>query len=182
MIQKICHYLLFDLMGWKLQGNLPENLNNHLFVMVPHTSNWDFVTGWLAMRALELDVKIFVKDAFFIWPLNYVCKFFGVAPVNRRESTNFVDAVARQYRESDYLAALITPEGTRKKVESLKSGYYYLAKKAGVPIVQAGLNYRDRLLVLTDAREPMPTFEEDVEVLRDFSQKMVGKRDHLSFE
>ena len=159
----------------------PPDLKKYLFVAVPHTSNWDFVYGWMASRALNLNLTIFVKDAFFVWPLTYFCRFFGVAPVNRRESTNFVDSIARQFAERDELIALITPEGTRKKVPALKSGYYYLAKKAEVPIVLAGPNYKDKCFVLLPPRAPLATFEEDQAQIREFCSTAHGKRPQNSF-
>jgi len=158
--QKICRYILFKLLGWRLIGEPPQE-EKYLFVGLPHTSNWDFVFGWLAIQALDLEVKIFAKDVFFIFPLNYVCRFFGVLPVNRRKSTNFVDSVAEKFEQSDRLRLLITPEGTRSLQQTLKSGYYYLAKKAKIPIVVAGPNFKEKTFTVLPPREPLATFEED---------------------
>lgn len=162
-------------------GSPPADLTKYLFVAVPHTSNWDFVYGWMASRALNLNLTIFVKDAYFVWPLNYFCRFFGCAPVNRRESTNFVDAISQRFADSEQLIALITPEGTRKKVDELKSGYYHLAKKANVPIVLAGPNYKDKSFTLAPPRPPLATFEEDQAQIREFSQTVHGKHPENSF-
>ena len=175
MINKICRFIFYKLLGWRLSGEPPRNTPKYLYVVVPHTSNWDFIYGWLAIRSLDLEVTIFVKDAFFVWPLVYFCRFFGVAPVNRRESTNFVDSIARQFHERETLAALITPEGTRKKVEALKSGYYHLAKKADVMIVLAAPNYADKCLVLQKPRRPLASFEEDQAQVREFSANIVAR-------
>ena len=100
MKQKVCQFILFKLFGWRIVGATPAELK-YLFVAVPHTSNWDFFYGWLAIQALGLDVKIFAKDVFFIWPINYVCAFLGVFPVNRRKRTNFVDSVAEELDQAD---------------------------------------------------------------------------------
>ncbi len=154
----------------------------YLFVGAPHTSNWDFVFGWLAINALNLNVKIFAKDVFFVWPLKYLCHWLGVMPVNRRRSTNFVDSVAAMFEEYDSLAALITPEGTRGYSPVLKSGYYHLAKKAGVPIVVAGPDFKDKTFTILPARPPMATFEEDEAQVIEFCRNLVGKRPTDSFQ
>jgi 1-acyl-sn-glycerol-3-phosphate acyltransferase len=181
MKQIICQLILFKLLRYKQLGETPT-ADKYLFVGLPHTSNWDFLIGWLAIKAMGLDVTIFAKDAYFVWPLNYLCKLFGVAPVNRRESTNFVDAIARQYTETDKLAVLLAPEGTRKFQLKLKTGYYYLAKKAAVPIVLAGPDYKNRTFTIMPAREPMDTLEEDVADLIEFCKSMHARNPKQSFE
>jgi 1-acyl-sn-glycerol-3-phosphate acyltransferase len=139
----------------------PPKEQKYIFVAVPHTSNWDFFYGWLAIQALDLNVKIFAKDIFFVWPLNYICAFLGVLPVNRRKRTNFVDSVAKKLAEADQLRLLITPEGTRTYQSTLKSGYYHLAKKANVSIVLAGPNFADKTFTIMPPRMALPTFAED---------------------
>lgn len=178
--QKICRYILFKLLGWRLIGEPPEE-EKYLFVAVPHTSNWDFIYGWLAIQALDLQVKIFAKDVFFIWPLNYLCHFLGVLPVNRRKSTNFVDSIAERFEQADRLRLLLTPEGTRGYQSTLKSGYYYLAKKADVPIVVAGPDFREKTFTILAPRKPFATFEEDQAQVIEFSKTQYGKCPDNSF-
>lgn len=162
-------------------GELPKD-KQFLFVAIPHTSNWDFIVGWLAVKGLGLNVKIFAKDIFYTWPLNYVCDLFGVLPVNRRVSTNFVDSVAEKFAQIDDLKALITPEGTRGFQPRLKSGYYYLAHKAGVPIVVAGPHYKNKTFSILPARAPLPTFEEDQAQIIKFCKTQYGKRLDQTFQ
>ena len=160
MKQKIGQFILFKLLGWRMIGTRPAD-PKFIFVAAPHTSNWDFVYGWLAAHALGLDVKILAKDVFFIWPINYFCAMLGVLPVNRRKRTNFVDAIAEKIARADKIALLITPEGSRSFRPTLKSGYYHLAQKAQIPIVVAGPNFRQKTFTILPAREPLPTFAED---------------------
>jgi 1-acyl-sn-glycerol-3-phosphate acyltransferase len=181
MSQKIYQFILFKLLRFTKVGEVPT-VDKYIFVGLPHTSNWDFLYGWLAIKSMGLDVTIFAKDAYFVWPLNCLCKIFGVAPVNRRESTNFVDAIARQYTETDKLAVLLAPEGTRKLQPKLKSGYYYLAKKSGVPIVVAGPDFNKRTFTIMPARAPMDTLEEDMADLIAFCKSMNGLNSKQTFE
>lgn len=181
MINRFCRFVLFKLWGWRQIGELPTD-KKYLFVCLPHTSNWDFVVTWLIIRSLELDITIFVKDVFFVWPITYFCRFFGVAPVNRRESTNFVDSIVNQYQERDQLAALITPEGTRKFQPNLKSGYYYIAKKANIPVVLAGPHFADKTFTILPARHALETFDEDADDLIEFCRTMGGKIPEYTFQ
>ena len=179
--QKICRFILFKLLGWRMVGTPPSELK-YIFVAIPHTSNWDFVYGWLAIQALDLDVKIFAKDVFFTWPLNYVCAFFGVLPVNRRKRTNFVDTIAEKLDKTDKLRLLITPEGARSFQPTLKSGYYHLALKANVPIVLAGPNFRDKTFTIMPPRMPLPTFAEDQAQVIEFCKTQNARHPESSFQ
>jgi len=171
MKQKFCRWVLFKLLGWRIIGEPPTE-KKYIFVGVPHTSNWDFLYGWLAIHALDLDVKIFAKDIFFIWPLNHVCAFLGVLPVNRRKSTNFVDSVAEKLADSDKLRLLITPEGTRSYQSTLKSGYYHLARKAKVPIVVAGPDFAEKTFTILPARGPLASFALDQAQVIEFGRSL----------
>jgi len=145
-----------------------------IFVALPHTSNWDFIYGWLAIQCLGLDVKIFAKDVFFIWPFNYVCHFLGVLPINRRENTNFVESVTEKIKSVDELRFFIAPEGTRDRKAGLKSGYYYIAKNSNIPIVTAGPNFKEKTFTVMPPREAMATFAEDEAVVIDFCKSQNG--------
>ena len=180
MLQKIASFILFRIMGWKVIGDPPRE-KKFLLVGLPHTSNWDFLIAWLAVTAMDLGTTIFAKDVYHTWPLNYFCKMFGVLPVNRRESTGFVDSVAQQYIEADTLRSIIAPEGTRKYTPNLKSGYYFIAKKAGIPLVVAGPNYEDKTYVFMPARKALETYEEDEQDLISFCKNLRGKHPENSF-
>ena len=181
MMQSLCRFIVFNLLGWKVQGDVPTQ-KKFILVGLPHTSNWDFVLSWLAFTALGLDMKIFAKDFYHTWPLNYVSNFFGVLPVNRRKSTNFVDSVVQMYQEAEELKAAITPEGTRQFSPKLKSGYYYIAKKADIPIIVASPNYGAKAFTFQPARRALATFEEDEQNLIEFCKTQKGKFPENSFQ
>ena len=181
MLQKVCAFIFYKVCGWRIIGEPPTD-KKYLFVVVPHTSNWDFVYGWLAANALKLDVKIFAKDVFFVWPLNYLCALLGVLPVNRRGSNNLVDSIALMFEQHESLGAVITPEGTRSYRPVLKSGYYHLAKKANVPIVLAGPDFKDKTFTILPSREPLETFEEDEAEVIEFTRELLGKHPSDSFQ
>lgn len=181
-MQRFYSFILFKILGWRKIGESPKDIKKYVLTGLPHTSNWDFLYGWLAAQALGLETKIFVKDAYFFWPLNYVCKWLGLLPVNRRKSTNFVDTMVEKFEEHEELHLFIAPEGTRKRVERLKSGYYHLARKAGVPIVVAGPNYEQKTYTIMTPREPLDSFEDDQQQIIDFAKKQVGRIPSNSFQ
>jgi len=163
-------------------GEPPQGVPQYLFVVLPHTSNWDFFYGWLATKALGLDTKIFVKDIFFKWWVSrHVCQWLGLLPVNRRVSTNFVDSMVEKFEQIEELHMFIAPEGTRSYVDSLRSGYYYLAQKAGVPIVVAGPNFEQKTFTILPPREPMASFDEDQQQIIEFAKTKIGKWPNNSF-
>jgi len=179
--QKICQYIIFKLLGWRIIGDPPKE-KKYIFVGVPHTSNWDFLYGWLAIQALDLNVKIFAKDVFFIWPINYICAFLGVLPVNRRKRTNFVDSIAQKFEESEQLRLLITPEGTRSYKSTLKSGYYHLARKANISIVLAGPDFVEKTFTIMPSRAPLATFAEDEAQVIEFCKSLQAYRPENTFQ
>ena len=180
MLQKFCYFVIFKVFGWRMIGAPPKD-KKYLFVALPHTSNWDFIIGWMVSQALGLNLKILVKDVFFFWPANHVCAWIGVLPINRRESTNFTEAMAKRFDEEDELHALITPEGTRSFQPNLKSGYYHLAKKAGIKIVVAGPHFGNKTFTLSEARYTLDTFEEDAEQVIAFCKTQQGYRPDLTY-
>jgi len=179
-MQKICRFILFKLLGWKALGTIPTE-KKFVLAGLPHTSNWDFLMAWIVVTALGLKMKILVKDYYHFWPLSYITSAIGILPVNRRESTNFVESIALMYQEVDELQSTIAPEGTRKFTPTLKSGYYFIAKAAGIPIVVGGPNYQKKTFTLMPAREPFPTFEEDQANLIEFCKTQCGKYPENSF-
>lgn len=181
MLQKFYTFIFFRLLKWRMIGELPSDIDKFLFIGLPHTSNWDFIYGWAASRALGLKLTFFVKDIFCRGPLICFCRYFGASPVNRRQRSNFVDAVAKQFSENEKMIVLLTPEGTRKYMPTLKSGYYYISKSANVPIVLVGVNYADKTITFSKPRPAMASFEEDEADLIAFSKKMHGKHPNNSF-
>jgi len=181
MTQRFWSFIFYRVLGWNMYGAPPENLKKFLFVALPHTSNWDFIYAWMATKVLGRNVSFFVKDSFCQGPLNCVCRFVGAVPVNRRENTNFVDAMAKLIIESDEMVVLIAPEGTRSFSPKIKSGYYYLAKAANLDIIVAGPNYRDKSFMISDPRKVLKSFEEDEQNLIEFCKTQHGKRPDCSF-
>jgi 1-acyl-sn-glycerol-3-phosphate acyltransferase len=122
------------LIGWKIVGEKPT-CQKYIVVAAPHTSNWDFFIFLLAGFVLRLDVHWMGKDSLFPWPFKRLMVWLGGIPIDRSKNNNVVDQMAEYFCSVERLTVLIPPEGTRAKVEQWKTGFYYIAEKADVPIV-----------------------------------------------
>lgn len=175
MIQKCCAFLLYRLLGWRLSGEIPYQQKKLMIVFVPHTSNWDFVVGWLLVRAEDLQVTIFAKDQFDFFPFTYAYSFFGVVPIKRHKSANFVEQATQLYQQENRFWGAMAPEGTRGYIQQLKSGYYYLAKAANVQLLVVGLDFKKKTVVIEPLRNVLPTFDQDVVCMSTFGKSIHAK-------
>ena len=149
--------------------------------VVPHTSNWDFPIG-LCVRAL-MDEKIhFVgKDSLFRWPLGPILTRLGGVPVDRSKNNNFVQAVADIFRRRKQFRLSLAPEGTRSRVDTLKSGFYYIAIEAEVPIVLCAFDWGKGEVRFDQPFTPTDDKEADFEYFYDFFDGAVGFKPENSF-
>lgn len=132
---------LLKLIGWKVTGHYPRDIKKKILVAAPHTSNWDFPLGILIRGAIRDKVKYVGKASLFKPPLGWILGPMGGIPVDRSKSNNFVDAVVDTFNKRDTLAILFPAEGKRKKVEKFKTGFYYIAKKANIPMIPTVLDF-----------------------------------------
>lgn len=132
-------------MGWRVTGEIP-NAPKLVIIAAPHTSNWDFVVAIAAKLGLGLDVRFLGKDSLFVGPLGWVMRWFGGRPVDRSVSHDVVKEMVAEFARTDRLVLGIAPEGTRKRVERWRTGFYHIAHGAGVPIVPVALNFGERAI------------------------------------
>ena len=135
MLRKLARFLLYKVWGWKIEGEFPVHLPKYMAIGGPHTSNWDFILSILARISQGTDIKFIAKQTLFRWPLGFFMRKLGGYPVNRDRTTNFVDYVVNIFNQKDKFAIAITPEGTRDKVDRFKTGFYYIARGANIPVV-----------------------------------------------
>lgn len=134
----------FRLKGWKVEGTIPRHIRKAVVIAAPHTSNWDFVYSLAAFRILGLKVNYVAKKELFFFPLKPILQATGGIPVVRDKSQNLVDQLAEKIQESDDLYIMIPVEGTRKAVPFWKSGFYFTALKADVPVLPGYLDYKNK--------------------------------------
>jgi len=144
-------------------GNFPD-VRKVVIIVAPHTSNWDFLAGFWAYLALDLHASWFGKHTLFSWPIGWIFRHFGGIPIRResREASQVVEANAAEFASREKLLLAIAPEGTRRKVQEWKSGFYRIAVRAGVDIVPVGLDYRLRCVIIGEPFTPTGEWERDI--------------------
>lgn len=166
--------LLFWMFGWKTLGRKPP-VDKYIMIVAPHTSFWDFFVGVAARSILRLETKYLGKKELFNFPLGILLRWIGGYPVDRSNPAGMVESVIDLLNSKDRFSIAIAPEGTRKKVAKLKTGFWRIAKGANVPIVVVGFDFRRRVV---EVQEPfMPgDMEEDMARIIAYYKTVVGKR------
>ena len=174
MLQKFCKWLLFDHLGWKEEYTI-ERRDKCIIAVAPHTSNWDFLLGECYYAALGRRARFLMKREWFFWPLGCVLKRMGGIPVDRSRGNNMVVKTAAIFRQYDELNIVITPEGTRKRIEKWKRGFYYIAELAQVPVVLGFIDFKTRRCGYGPCFIPSGDFDKDWPMIEDFYRGMQGK-------
>ncbi|HEX2905237.1 MAG TPA: lysophospholipid acyltransferase family protein [Phototrophicaceae bacterium] len=164
---------LFRLFGWRVEGTVP-NFPKFIIVAAPHTSNWDGVI--LIFVALILRMKIYWmgKHTLFKPPLGWFLRALGGIPIDRRASHNAVQQAVAQFAEHERLILVIPPEGTRRKAARWKTGFYYIAQGANVPLVLGYIDFPRKVTGLGPVLQPSGDIEADMEPIRAFYQGKTG--------
>ena len=139
--------LILRLLGWKIL-DVPHRPEKAVLIAYPHTSNWDFCTSMLGLAALPYHANWVAKDTMFTGLKGYFFRAMGGIPVNRRERTGFVQKIVDEYNSRENFVLMIAVEGTRKKQEGWKSGFYRIAVAAKVPVLLATVDYPKKELGL----------------------------------
>ncbi|NPA33528.1 MAG: acyltransferase [Chlorobi bacterium] len=156
----------FKLKGWRAVGEIPSHIKKGVIIGPGHTSNWDFVYTMGAMHLLNINAKFTIKKEWFFFPMNLFFKSIGGIPVDRQgkgeNRESLTDAMARLLREAEELFILVTVEGTRKKVDRWRTGFYYTALKAQVPILVGFLDYAKKEAGIKGIVYPTGDYKSDV--------------------
>ncbi len=167
--------LVLRLLGWTVDAALPPQPRG-VVIVYPHTSNWDFVVGYLAKVAAGLRLQWIGKDSLFRWPFGALLRRMGGIPVRRGARAGFIDELAREFAVRDRIWVAIAPEGTRSWTDHWKSGFYHLALAARVPVGLATIDWGRRLIQLRETMELTGDPEADLERFRAFYRGVRGLR------
>lgn len=134
----------FSLSGWKIKGGVPADLKKAVVIAAPHTSNWDFLYALAVFKILKLKVNYLAKKELFTFPLSIILKATGGIPVERSKKQNLTDTLISKFNNNKELLIMIPAEGTRKLVSKWKSGFYFTALGANVPVLPGYLDYEKK--------------------------------------
>ena len=133
--------------GWRFEGTVP-NEPKFVIIVVPHTSNWDFIVGVEALFSLGFRISFLGKHTLFKWPLGVFMRWLGGVAVERSVSRDRVADTIAAFDSADQLILAVAPEGTRKPVKDWKTGFYHVAHGAHVPIVPVAFDYGRKIVRL----------------------------------
>ncbi|MBI3568596.1 MAG: lysophospholipid acyltransferase family protein [Gemmatimonadetes bacterium] len=139
--------LAMRLTGWHFEGALPDRAK-FVLIVAPHTSNWDFLVGVMAMFALGIRGTFLGKHTLFRWPLGIVMRWLGGVPVDRSAANDVVRQTVAYFETRDQMLLALSPEGTRKKLPAWRTGFYHVARGAGVPIVPVAFDFPNRRITI----------------------------------
>jgi 1-acyl-sn-glycerol-3-phosphate acyltransferase len=164
------------LAGWRIEGALPANVEKCVLIAAPHTSNWDLPYTLMTAFVLRLHPYWMGKSSIFRPPFGPVMRWLGGISVNREQSSNLVAASVAALKAADGPVQLIVPpEGTRRKTRHWKTGFYYIAVGAEVPILLAYMDYANKRAGLGPAFQPSGDVERDMEAIKAFYAPFRGR-------
>ncbi len=177
-MRSLCR-LLLKLLGWKLERELPQT-QKYVLIGAPHTSNWDFVFGILALYAMDIPFRYLGKHTLFKGPFGWVFKLVGGIPVDRTRKSSLVTQLVTRFEQSESLVLVLAPEGTRSYRDFWKPGFYHIARSAKVPIALGYLDFARRQLGVGGWFVPTGVQEDDLETIRIFYTDKIGRRPELT--
>lgn len=160
--------------GWRIVGQFPD-VPRLVLLAAPHSSAWDAVWGLAAKLALGVDITFMAKAELFRGPLGWLLRRLGGIPVDRSAARGAVEQAAAKIRASERMWFVLAPEGTRRRVEHWKSGFWHIARAAEVPVFCAWFHYPDRTIGLGETFHMTPDREADMARIRTYYRPYVGK-------
>ncbi len=167
---------ILKLTGWKVEGSLPAEQSKCVLIAAPHTSNWDLPYTLMVAFALQLNIYWMGKSQIFRWPFGGLMRWLGGISVDREQASNLVTASAAALAAADGPVQLVVPpEGTRSKTRYWKTGFYWIAHTAKVPIVMAYMDYPRKLSGLGPVFMPTGDVDADMATIKAYYSQYKGK-------
>lgn len=162
--------------GWTVQGELPANAHKAVLIAAPHTSNWDLPYTLMVALSLRLNIYWMGKQSIFRFPFGPLMRWLGGIPVDRSKNNSLVSASAAAIVAADGPVQLVVPpEGTRGKTRHWKTGFYFIALEADVPIIMAYMDYHRKVSGLGPVFTPSGDVEADMAVIKQFYAGVKGR-------
>lgn len=160
--------------GWDFQINIPPT-PKCVIAIAPHTSNWDFILGELAIRSVGMKAGFLMKSTWFFFPLGYFMKAIGGIPVKQHKNTRVTDDVVEAFNSHDELVIGLTPEGTRSRNEKWRTGFMHIAREANVPLALAYIDYKTRKVCIDRFYELTGNIDADMAGIKKYFSQFNAK-------
>jgi len=161
--------------GWRVVGDWPD-VPKLVVIAAPHSSAWDALWGLAAKLAMGLRIDFMAKRELFWWPLGWLLRSLGAVPTNRSAAHGVVGGSIARLRDNEQSWLVIAPEGTRKRVDRWKSGFWRIARGAGVPVSCAYFHYPEKIIGLGAVFEMTDDLDADMARIREFYRPWQGKK------
>jgi len=174
----LAKFIYFKLLGWKVTGNTnfsKDSIKKAVIIAVPHTSWHDFYIGVLLRKITGVKTNFVGKKELFTWPFGYYFRAIGGKAIDRTSGQNKVEAISKLFNESEEFRLTLAPEGTRNKVENWKTGFYYIAKTANVPIIMFTLDFKNKQNKISEPFYTTDNVEADFKAMKSFFEAVEGK-------
>jgi len=173
IIQAVADFIL-KIIRWEIKGEIPD-LKKFIIIVAPHTSNWDFVLGILVMFSLRIHIRWMGKHTIFRKPFGGLMKWLGGIPVNRTYAAGVISEIADSFTNNESLIINLAPEGTRKKVKNWKLGFYFIAKKANIPVLIGCIDYKKKVISFGPVIHLTDDQEKDITKIKSFYNSDMAK-------
>jgi 1-acyl-sn-glycerol-3-phosphate acyltransferase len=165
----------WKLSGWKINGVFPYHIQKLLLIVAPHTSWKDVLVGFAARDRLKIhNAKFLGKKELFDGPFGWLFRRLGGTPVDRFSSQGAVEQVVELFKKNNEFLLAMSPEGTRKKVDKLRTGFYHIAKQAEVPILMIGFDFSKKEIIIGEPFNPSDNEAADFKHIIDFFAPVKG--------
>lgn len=165
---------VLQLGGWTIEGDFPD-VPRLVLLAAPHSSAWDAVWGLAAKLAMGVDIAFLAKAELFRGPLGWLLRKFGGIPVDRTKAHGSVEQAGASIRNAERMWFVLAPEGTRRRVEHWKSGFWHIARAAGAPVFCAYFHYPDKVIGLGRLFEMTGDSRADMARIREYYRPFQGK-------
>ena len=177
VIKILCHWIsvfCLKISGWKVTGKFPE-IKKCVMVCAPHTSNWDFLLSILMILKIRKKIYWMGKKELFRRPFGWIMKWLGGIPVDRGRSGNQVQSIVDIYNSKESFSLAVAPEGTRSKVRSWKTGFYFISAGAKIPMLLCSLDYAKKEGCFGPLFLPTGNVEADMNFIMDYYKDVRGR-------
>jgi len=167
--------VFYKILGWKLENNFNPKIKKCVVIVAPHTSSYDFLIGILVRKIMQIQINFVGKKELFKPPFGWYFRAVGGSPIDRTGKLKKVDAIAKIFQEKEIFRLAMSPEGTREKTELWKTGFYYIALKAEVPIIRVSFDYGVKKVKISEPYWPTGDFQKDYTEIFSYYDGVEGK-------
>lgn len=174
-MKTISKFIFHTLFGWKTVGLCPTDIKKYVLVGAPHTHWQDFLLGLAIKLTQKVPSNFIGKASLFKPPFGFFFRMLGGTPIDRSKSTNKVEAIINIFNSRDQFILALSPEGTRKRVDNWKTGFYHIAKGANVPLVLMTFDFGNKQVKISEPYYLTDNMEKDLEFIYNFYRGVKGK-------